>query len=1268
MSFHINIFYAWQTRTDPKFNKFLIQAAIEKAIKNLEGKSNYKDVVFIFDHDTKGIPGSPDINIAISEKIQQADIFICDLTKSGDSINENVAIEYGLAQQAHCLTSIIGICNTLYGEPEDYLPFDINHNRFPIKYSCNNPEEKSNTINQLSRNIEFSIKSIAESVLNNQNWKYSPFFTLKTLEKNFPELSGNYIPSKKTEEIKNIIYENQSQYNIIRLIGLSGLGKTKIMLSALTQDESHWNVRYCDCGKEEVANIKASIEKMCLNNDCFYIVLDNCSQDLAKEINYILKKNGKKLPVLSIFNDRTENTDNAFETLYIDTNDTESIVNNIIKKQIAADPHIINQLIHFASNNPQMAVLIINAFNENPKDNLSILSNSDFLDKLLFASYDSEERIVLQSFSLFDYIGVEDENKDQLKFIATNENITNINGPETYKINRFSEIFKKYLKRQIFEKNGTLAGIRPKPLAWYLLTEWLSKIDKERMLNVINDIQNFEGNHDLLLESMCRQLQFMNTSQVAVEMLNEICGVHGPFANADVVFTKIGSRLLRSFSEINPPAVSGCLYFVISKTPINKLREYYDCRRNLVIIAQKLAFDKRTFKEGADILFLLALAENERWANNATNSFISLFSVYLPGTSVDLSTRIEFLKELQYRDKEKSLFISILKKALDLGSGFFMSGPEKQGTKSLDNYKPAPKEIPAYLEMCLSFLLEEIKHNTKDADNAFCNSINGLCRHGFFKLIFPYINQFLIIKNNKFDYLLEQLQNLLQFDNIFLTNEQKDNVEELINNLKSDDLISEIKYIERNLRNNTTTLSYDGMKKESAFLLTPIAEIFLNSPDKWEGYLSEIYKMDSLYISELGFLLSEQLKSDFDKSKYFVITSIHIFELVETNNTQIFLRFIQNNSSDIFNYTVSQLLPFNKLHKILFQIYGIRNITPQNCDILFSCINENISEIEFFEFYWQSFNFNECPDSELLFLFNKISSYNYKKSLSVIMSLSESLFLFRRAPIPQTINFINSYLIHTLKEANKEMEKINKIFISTKAFSKPKKYPINIISCINQVTIQLLKSNNFPDLAKEINSYLLSSFVQNPSASNNGYYETLYEILIKNYFNYIWDDLCLGLIAKDNFIFQYLNLKNLLGFRDYPHAKSKAIIDFSINKVCLSKFCEEHPEIAPKRLAELFQPYYLVNNEVKLSESTEWLINNYGNDKNVFDAFFIACGNYFVQGSLIPKLEEHKKFAELLTISKNKNIAEWAKDMVHNYEKEILTQRKREEEEKFLFQ
>ena len=111
MSFHINIFYAWQLTTKSSFNKFLIKEAIEIAIKNLEGKGKYKDVVFTLDHDTKCIPGSPNINNAIDEKIEQADIFICDLTKCGDSMNKNVGIEYGQAKQAHCLTSIIGICN-----------------------------------------------------------------------------------------------------------------------------------------------------------------------------------------------------------------------------------------------------------------------------------------------------------------------------------------------------------------------------------------------------------------------------------------------------------------------------------------------------------------------------------------------------------------------------------------------------------------------------------------------------------------------------------------------------------------------------------------------------------------------------------------------------------------------------------------------------------------------------------------------------------------------------------------------------------------------------------------------------------------------------------------------------------------------------------------------------------------------------------------------------------------------------------------------------
>ena len=76
MSFKIKIFYIWQSHTNEEYNKKLISSAINKAIKNLNGKGIFKNVKFDLDHDTKGIPGSPNINVSIETKIPKSDIFL----------------------------------------------------------------------------------------------------------------------------------------------------------------------------------------------------------------------------------------------------------------------------------------------------------------------------------------------------------------------------------------------------------------------------------------------------------------------------------------------------------------------------------------------------------------------------------------------------------------------------------------------------------------------------------------------------------------------------------------------------------------------------------------------------------------------------------------------------------------------------------------------------------------------------------------------------------------------------------------------------------------------------------------------------------------------------------------------------------------------------------------------------------------------------------------------------------------------------------------
>lgn len=98
------------------------------------------------DHDRQGVSGSPDLAPTIFRKIEQAAVFVADVTLVGETtpvgekaegraakklINSNVAIEYGYAHHALSDARILMVQNTHFGERDD-LPFDLKHKGGPI--------------------------------------------------------------------------------------------------------------------------------------------------------------------------------------------------------------------------------------------------------------------------------------------------------------------------------------------------------------------------------------------------------------------------------------------------------------------------------------------------------------------------------------------------------------------------------------------------------------------------------------------------------------------------------------------------------------------------------------------------------------------------------------------------------------------------------------------------------------------------------------------------------------------------------------------------------------------------------------------------------------------------------------------------------------------------------------------------------------------------------------------------------------------------------
>lgn len=93
------VFYLWQSDLDSKTTRSFIEEALKRAIKALQ-KDDSLDVEPVIDRDTKDVPGSPDIAKTILEKIEQAQIFVGNVTTVNQGANRltpNPNVVYELA-------------------------------------------------------------------------------------------------------------------------------------------------------------------------------------------------------------------------------------------------------------------------------------------------------------------------------------------------------------------------------------------------------------------------------------------------------------------------------------------------------------------------------------------------------------------------------------------------------------------------------------------------------------------------------------------------------------------------------------------------------------------------------------------------------------------------------------------------------------------------------------------------------------------------------------------------------------------------------------------------------------------------------------------------------------------------------------------------------------------------------------------------------------------------------------------------------------------
>ena len=172
MKKQINIFYSWQSDLDRETNQKAIRVQIKKSIGILE--EQYDDYNLNLDEATERVAGSPEIPLTILNKINNSDIFVCDLTTvNGDTNdirkmpNPNVIFELGYATSILGWERIIMLFNGNYGNFKEELPFDLEKRRV-VSYNISDKDD-----NNGKGNLRDSIKNNLEMIILNNPGKVS---------------------------------------------------------------------------------------------------------------------------------------------------------------------------------------------------------------------------------------------------------------------------------------------------------------------------------------------------------------------------------------------------------------------------------------------------------------------------------------------------------------------------------------------------------------------------------------------------------------------------------------------------------------------------------------------------------------------------------------------------------------------------------------------------------------------------------------------------------------------------------------------------------------------------------------------------------------------------------------------------------------------------------------------------------------------------------------------------------------------------------------
>ena len=1060
---------------------------------------------------------------------------------------------------------------------------------------------------------------------------------------------------KYLAELKSQLFQLINKNKVVRILGKSGIGKTRFLLELFNPGKSSNQknpntdlVVYIDLAisKDEV------VTKFLLSHRDIkgILIVDNCSELFHRAFSGLIQAYGNLTLITIDYDLRTQEK----STIYIEREKQFETVRAIcVSKFQGWSPEVIEKIITASEGFPEMIGIIESAFSGGSGKGVYEDIPPDFIIRYLFGRDEKnlDEYELLKACSLFTHFKFYDDHfeealtNDEKESIKKQEKlICQTISKKKFDINNFYGFCVKYRdQKKLLEQRGLNLKVIPEPIAATLAAEWWLETSLDHIKTIALEISEAE-----LLTSLCDRLSDLDQLSKARDIVAKLWDPSSPFTSAEALNTELGSRLFRSVVEVNPRATCSTLFEVLGKQSKEELLKIGPGRRNLVWALEKLCFRKETFSAAAKILYAFAVSESENYANNATGQFTQLFQFRLPGTEADYNERLQIIDYglTKEDDDYTRLAIYAMSRGLQMHGLSRMGGAEEQGSGiPLQDFRPkTDEEVKNYFTELYDRLISIANKYPKFADlikEKIARHIRDSIEYFGISFVKRFIEKLLEIDDSTWYQMIHSLRIVVKHSG--LSEYEVNIINELLELLQPKDIAGQIQTLVSKPDWDQDKIDENTFVNKAEARAANFAEQLIKNKVDIIPYLDNLVRDEQ----RQGLSFGKRFGELWDDKKSIIV------EIIKATKRQP--RGDQN-----FEFLSGLLSNFEdeERRRIIYTLLEDKSI--------------NSNSIYIARRYFKT----KGDLTKIISLFkNGILNVNQMKAMSYVTYEPE--FSFDELVEICKIIYSNSeegkwvavdmlgHYCYQDKEKFLEIKDILKEFVfGFNYFASSTRTDVLDDYTFSKLVQGLLKYDSSSELVELLSTQILEYFRIKRPAFSDMYVNEISRVLIQKYFPIFWKEIAKGILEKG---VAYFNIQHVLGSRqgNFKTFEKKGALFEGDNNLIL-EWCKQNKPIGPIKIA------YLMPINVKgEDEKIEWypftlmMIDEFGGDKNFLEAIENNMRSFGWTGSTVPYYQSLKTLMEKLLNHKIQTVQDWAKDMIKRLDLTI----KREsidEEERYL--